>query len=156
MKSVTLTPVVRSHDPFRFLFPIQSWSQLRSLTVTLMVGLPLIALLFMMLDPTAPLAYIIVPVTIGGLLPVFAALPAHFEVGTRFHAQHFAKTLDQTLTGMGYMQRSSNSEALRYYVRQSRFLRWKENEIVVTVSDHAIVLRGPVFTLRALQQRLTT
>ena len=154
MKSVTMSQVVRSHDPFRFLFPIQSWSQLRSLTVTLAVGLPMIAILFMLLDPSAPLAYIIVPVTLGGLIPVFAALPAHFEVGTRFQAQHFAKTLDQALTGMGYALRASSNDSARYYARQSPFLRWKENEITVDISEHAIVLRGPVFTLRALQERL--
>lgn len=154
MKSVTLSQVVRAHDPYRFLCPIQSWSQFMSLTVTLAIGLPLIAMLFMLLDPTAPLAYIIIPVAVGGLAPVFAALPARFEVITRFHAQHFARTLDETLVAMGYVPRTGAVGGARHYTRQSRFLRWKENEIAVQVSEHAIAITGPIFTLRLLQQRL--
>ncbi|MEO7495127.1 MAG: hypothetical protein ABIV04_09260 [Massilia sp.] len=125
-----------------------------SVTVTLAIGLPLIAMLFMMLDPTAPLAYIVIPVTVGGLVPVFAALPARFEIITRFQAQHFARTLDETLVALGYAPRAGGPGAARHYARQSRFLRWKENEIAITVSEHAIAISGPIFTLRLLQQRL--
>jgi hypothetical protein len=155
MKSVSLSQVVRSHDSFRFLCPIQSWSQLLSLALTLAVGLTFIATLFMALDPTAPVAYIVIPVLMGGLAPVFAALPARFEVVTRFHAHHFLKTLEESILSMGYTPTESAAGRTRCYRPQAKLFRWKENAIAVTVNEHAITVGGPVFALRLLQQKLT-
>ena len=154
MKSVSMSEVVRSHDAFRFLCPIQSWGQFISLALTLSVGLALIAMLFMALDPTAPVAFIIIPVLLGGLAPVFAALPARFEVVTRFHAQHFLKTLDRTILSMGYVADEAQSERSRQYRPRARLFRWKENAIAVTVTEHAVTIAGPVFALRLLQEKL--
>jgi hypothetical protein len=155
MKSVSLSQVVRSHDSFRFLCPIQSWSQLISVALTLAVGLTCIATLFMALDPTAPMAYIVIPVLMGGLAPVFAALPARFEVFTRFHAHHFVKTLEETILAMGYAPIESAAERTRCYRPQTGLFRWKEHAIAVTVNEHAITVGGPVLALRLLQQKLT-
>jgi hypothetical protein len=155
MKSVSLSQVVRSHDSFRFLCPIQSWSQFISVALTLAVGLTCIAALFMALDPTAPVAYIVIPVLMGGLAPVFAALPARFEVSTRFHAQHFVKTLDETIRAMGYTPADSEAGRTRCYRPHTGLFRWKEHAIAVTVTEHAITVGGPVFALRLLQQKLT-
>jgi hypothetical protein len=155
MKSVSLTQVVRSHESYRFLCPIQSWSQFVSLALTLTIGLALIAMLFMALDPTAPVAYILIPVLMGGVAPVFAALPARFEVVTRFQAHHFLKTLDETILSMGYAAAGSEAERSRRYLPQARLFRGKENAIAVTVTEHAITVGGPVFVLRMLQHKLT-
>jgi hypothetical protein len=154
MKSVSLSQIVRSHDSFRFLCPIQSWSQLISLALTLAVGLTCIVMLFMALDPGAPLAYIVVPVLLGGLAPVFAALPARFEVFTRFHASYFFKTLDETILSMGYAPAESTAERTRCYRPMTGLFRWKEHAIAVTVTEHAITVGGPVTALRLLQQKL--
>lgn len=154
MKSVSMSQVVRSHDSFRFLCPIQSWGQLVSLALTLTAGLALIAMVCMALDPAAPIAYIVVPVLLGGLAPVFAALPARFEVVTRFQAQHFLKTLDETIMSMGYTAAESAAGRTREYRPQARLFRWKENAIAVTVTEHAITIGGPVFALHLLQEKL--
>jgi hypothetical protein len=155
MKSVSLTQVVRSHESYRFLCPIQSWSQLVSLALTLTIGLALIAMLFMALDPTAPVAYILIPVLMGGMAPVFAALPARFQVVTRFQAQHFVKTLDEAILSMGYTAAEPEADRGRRYLPQARLFRWKESAIAVTVTEHDITVGGPVFVLRMLQHRLT-
>ena len=102
----------------------------------------------------APLAYIVIPVLLGGLAPVFAALPGRFQVHTRFHAQHFVKTLDEAIRAMGY-HRAESVDGQSCYQPQARIVHWKENAIAIKVSDHAIVVVGPVFVLRMLQQRLT-
>lgn len=154
MKSVSLSQVVRSHDSYRFFCPIQSWGQFLSLALTLTVGLACIALLFMAIDPTAPVAYIVVPVLLGGLAPVFAALPGQFQVVTRFHAQYFLKTLDETILSMGYVPAESPADRTRRYSRATGLFQWKENAIAVTVTEHAITIGGPIFTLRMLQQKL--
>jgi hypothetical protein len=154
MKSVSLSQVVRSHDSFRFFYPLQSWSQFLSLAVTLSAGLACIALLFMAIDPTAPVAYVIVPVLLGGLAPVFAALPGQFEVLTRFHAHYFLKTLDQTIVAMGYSADGPTAGRTRHYIRSKGLFNWKENAIAVTLTEHAITVDGPIFTLRMLQRKL--
>lgn len=155
MKSVSLSQVVRSHDSVRYFCPIQSWNQFRSLALTLTIGLTCIALLSMALDPTAPVAYIVVPVLLGGVAPVFAALPGKFEVVTRFHAHHFLKTLDEAIVSMGYTPAQSATERTRHYRRKTGLFHWKENAIALTVTEHAITVGGPIFTLRMLQQKLT-
>lgn len=154
MKSVSLSQVVRSHDSFRFFCPLQSWSQFLSLAVTLCAGLTGIALLFMAIDPTAPMAYIIVPILLGGLAPVFAALPGQFKVITRFDAHYFLKTLDQTIASMGYSAELPVAGRTRRYCRGTGLFNWKEHVIAVTVTEHAINVDGPIFTLRMLQQKL--
>lgn len=154
MKSVSLSQVVRSHDSYRFFCPIQSWSQLLSLTLVLTAGLACIALLFMALDPGAPMAYVVVPVLLGGLAPVFAALPGQFQVVTRFHAQHFVRTLETTILSMGYAPAAAQPDGGRRYSRNAGLFRWNENAIAITVTDHAITVGGPMFALRMLQQKL--
>jgi hypothetical protein len=156
MKSVTMSHVVRSHDSYRYLCPIQSWSQFVSLALTLTVGLALIAMLFAALDPGAPIAYVVVPVLLGGMAPVFAVLPARFEVSTRFHAHFFLKTLDETIIAMGYAPTESGAERIRCYSRRSGLFHWKESAIAVTVSEHAITVGGPVGIMRQLQQKLVS
>ena len=155
MKSVSLSQVVRSHDGFRFFFPLQSWRQFLSLAATLSVGLACIALLFMAIDPSAPLGYIIVPILLGGLAPVFAALPGRFEVATRFHAHYFLKTLDQTIVSMGYRAELPAAGRSRRYSRSAGLFNWKEHAIDVTMGEHAITIDGPIFTLRMLQRKLS-
>ena len=104
MKNVTLTAVVRNHARRQFLCPIRSWRQLGLYAITLALGLPVIAMLAHLFDPTAPLPYIVAPVLAGGLLPAFALLPGRFEVSTRFHAYHLVGTLDESLAALGYVK----------------------------------------------------
>ncbi len=155
MKSVSMSRVVRSHDAVRFLCPIQSWGQLVSLAITLAVGLTLIATLCMAIDPTAPVAYIVIPVLVGGMAPVFAALPARFQVNTRFDARFFLKTLDESILSLGYCLAPSQDGQVRNYLPLAKLFRWRENMIAVNISEHAVTVGGPVFALRLLQQKLT-
>jgi hypothetical protein len=155
MKSVSLSQVVRSHDSYRLFCPIQSWSQLLSLALALTAGLACISLLFMAIDPSAPVGYVVAPVLLGGLAPVFAALPGQFEVVTRFHAHHFLKTLDETIMTMGYAPTAPAADRTLRYSRTTGLFRWKENVIALSVTEHAITVSGPMFALRVLQQKLT-
>jgi hypothetical protein len=154
VKSVTLSEIVRAHDPSRFLNPVQSWRQLASLALALAIGLPLIAALFHLLDPSAPLPFIVVPVVLGGLAPVFAVLPARFEVATRFQARHFIRTLDETLGTLGYVPVDNQRDTVCYRSQHPGWLRWKENEIRVTIREHAIEITGPIAPLRSLKRRI--
>jgi hypothetical protein len=154
MKSVSMSEVVRVHDRARLLFPIQSWRQFSAFAATLALGLPAIMFTVHLLDPAAPLAYIVIPVLLGGLLPVFAVLPGRFEVRTRFDAQHLVGTLDHTLGTLGYAQAGAEAGALRYRARKPGWFSRRERDIAVTLRDRQIEIVGPIATLRMLQRRM--
>ena len=153
MKNVTLTAVVRHHARRQFLCPIRSWRQLGLYAITLALGLPVVALVAHLIDPTAPLAYIVAPVAAGGLLPAFALLPGRFEVSTRFHAYHLVSTLDESLATLGYVKAQEDVGSIRYQPRR-HWLQGATADIAVTLHPHAADIAGPLGPLRALQRQL--
>lgn len=153
MKSVSLSQVVRAQPAYRLASPVQSWRELAALGLTLSVGLVLIAVLLMALDPTAPAMWIIGPVLLGGTLPLFAVLPGQFDVVTRFDASYFLKTLDSSLNAMGYRPAAGDARTRRYHRRAGLF-HWKDSTVTLAVDAHAIKVAGPVPALRQLQQYL--
>ena len=154
MKNVTLTAVVRNHARRQLLCPIRSWRQLGLYAITLALGLPLIAMLAHLFDPTAPLPYIVAPVLVGGLLPAFALLPGRFEVSTRFRASYLVSTLDEALATLGYVKAQEEAGSIRYQPRRRHWLQGAPADIAVTLHPHAADIAGPVGTLRALQRQL--
>lgn len=152
MQNVTLSAVVRDHARRQFLFPLRSWRQLGAYIVTLALGLPVIAFLAHLLDPAAPLAYIVAPVVAGGLLPAFALLPGRLEVNTRFHAHHLTGTLDETMRRLGYTKAEADGADARYRAR--RWLSGRDADVAVIFYPHAANITGPLGTLRALQRQL--
>jgi hypothetical protein len=154
MQDVTLSHLTRTHAPYRFLCPIRSRRQLIAFGIFLVFGLPLITLLLKLLDPTAPLACILVPALVGGSLPMFAVLPARLNMVTRFHAGHLIHMLDETIQSLGYARSETLPAGARYHAMQPRWLAWKENDIAVTVRDHSIEVSGPLCAMRALQEKL--
>jgi hypothetical protein len=153
MKNVTLSAVVRNHARCCLLCPIRTWRQLGQYAATLALGLPVIALLAHLFDPTAPFAYIVWPVVAGGLLPTFALLPGRFEVNTRFHAHHLVGTLDASLSRLGYVKTAEDAASVCYQPRR-RHWYGADADIAVTLRPHAADIAGPLVTLRALQRQL--
>ena len=154
MKNVTLSAVVRNHARRRLLCPIRTWRQLGQYAATLALGLPAIVVVMHLLDPTAPLAWIVVPVLAGGLLPAFTLLPGRFEVNTRFHAHHLVGTLDESLHRLGYVKTVEDAASLRYRPRRRHWLGGPAADIAVTLHAHTADIAGPLGPLRALQRQL--
>jgi hypothetical protein len=154
MQNVTLGAVVRNHARRQLLCPIRSWRQLGLYALTLALGLPLIAVVARVLDPGAPLAYILVPVLAGGLLPAFALLPGRFEVKTRFQAHHLLSTLDESLQHLGYVKTVENAARLHYQPRRRRWFGGPAADIDVTLHPYAADIAGPLRALRVLQRTL--
>lgn len=154
MKSVTFSEIERigqNTRPLSIALPAQ---RLATLALSLVLGLSVLAMALHLLDPGAPLSYIVVPVLLGGLLPVARALPGRFEVATRFSAYHLIGTLDTALDGLGYVPAERGQNTLRYRIRAGRLPQWPSADIAVTVGDHALEVTGPVRTLRALRRQL--
>src|SRR3954471_20499360 len=146
-----VTDIVRLR---RSRFPIQSWRQLGRLALTLAVGLPAIMLVFHLLAPDAPLAYIVVPVLAGGLLPLFLSPPGQFEITTLADASELAEELDARFTALGYRNVHTVSGAMRYRARKQAWLGWQDRQFDVTVRGQSLDVTGPVAILQALQRQI--
>jgi hypothetical protein len=155
MKSVTMSEVVRAPDRARLLLPTQSTAELIILGVVLASGLIAIMYAVHLLDPEAPLAYIVIPALVGGLLPVFATMPGRFEVCTRFDAQHLVGTIDMTLEALGYTHAGTDAGTVRYRTRTPGWLAARRQEVAVTLRDRRIEIVGPMATLRRLQRHMS-
>jgi len=147
MKSVTFSDIERVPEQARRPSPLGSPQRVTLLVLTLALGLPALIFIFQQVDPGAPLAYIVVPVLAGGLLPMMSMMPGRFEVTTRFDACHLVVTLDDALGRLGYAPAERVPGAVRYRARGGK-------EIAVTVRAHALEVTGPVPALRALRRQM--
>jgi len=151
MKNISISKVVRTGNLSRLQNPIHSWRQLGPLALTLALGLLVLMVAFHLIDPSAPLGYIVPPVLVGGLVPVLVIIPGRFEITTRFDARLMVVALDESLSALGYAPAGHGRGAVRYRSRQPG---WLCKEIAVTVRDHALEVIGPVDALRALHKRI--
>jgi hypothetical protein len=154
MKSVTCSEVMRVRNGSCVLHAGASWHQMMVLGVTLLFGVPVIIMTFRLLDPGAPLGYIVFPVLAGSLAPVIAALPGRFEIKSRFDAHHLVGTLDATLDALGYAQAARLPGAVQYRTRQPKWHGFGRDDIEVTVREHGLEIVGPFATLCALKKRM--
>ena len=154
MKSVMFSDIERARDQARFLSTLLSARGLTALGTSFAFGLPALMIAFHLLDPAAPLAYIVVPVLLGGLLPLARVLPGHLQVTTRFDACHLVGTIDDALDKLGYTQDGRAPGVVHYRARAERWPQWQHKDIAVTVRTHALEVTGPVTALRALRRQM--
>jgi hypothetical protein len=154
MKSVTFSDIEPVQTGAHSLPRRSLLRRLTTLALLLAVGLPALMIAFHLLDPTAPLGYIVVPVLLGGLLPITQVLPGRFEIKTRFDACHMVVTLDEALSRLGYQQAERGPGLVRYRARGGRWPSWLNKEIDVTVKPHALEVVGPMPALRALRLQM--
>ena len=156
MKSVTFSEIERIRKGAHDFSPIDSTQRLVLFLTSMVLGLPALVIAFHLIDPTAPLGYIIVPVLLGGLLPAVArTLPGRFEVTTRFSACHLVGTLDDAMERLGYAAAERGPGTVRYRTHPARWPKRQGADITVTVRDHLLEVTGPVRTLRALRRQLS-
>ena len=156
MKSVTFSEIERVRKGPHRPTAIDPAQRRALLLLSMMLGLPALVLAFHLVDPTAPLGYIVVPVLLGGLLPALArTLPGRFEVTTRFSACHLVGTLDDAMEQLGYAPVERGPGSVRYRMRAARWPAWRNADVMVTVRDHMLEVAGPVRTLHALREQLS-
>ena len=149
MKSVMFSEVVpaqRSAGLLRTLSPLAAYG------LTVAIGMPLLVLAMHLLDPSAPLAYIVLPVLAGLALPLCASAPGRLDISTRFDACHMRTTLGTTLGEMGFIETAAGPERIRYVKAGTG--PWRARAISVRIRTHALEVTGPIPTLRTLQAAL--
>ena len=154
MKSVTFSDIERARNEARFLSTLLSLRGATLAALMLALGLPALMIAFHLLDPSAPLGYIVGPVLLGGLLPTMQLLPGRLQVTTRFDACHLVGTLDDAMDKLGYTQAGRAPGTVHYRARAERWPQWQHKEIAVTVRAHALEVTGPVTALRALRRQM--
>jgi hypothetical protein len=152
MKSVTFSDI----EPIRYQAPRPSVraQRLAPLVLALVLGWSALAFGLHLVEPATPLGYIVLPVMLGGLLPLLRELPGHLQVSTRFNACHLVGTLDETMDRLGYAPAERSPGTVRYRRRPRRWVRQPQCEVAVTVRDHVLEVTGPVPALRALRKRM--
>jgi hypothetical protein len=155
MKSVTFSEVIYAHEVVPWLSPQRPWRRLASFALVMVLGVAGLIALFHQLDPTAPIAFVVVPVLAGALLPLLALMPARFEVTTRFEARHLLVTLEEGLDQLGYERQPMPPGYLRYRPRGSFLMRWPSKDIEVALREHLLCITGPAITLHALRKCLS-
>jgi hypothetical protein len=153
MKSVTFSDIVRIPNQPRSPFTLHGKRGPGQLALTLGLGLAALALVIHLIDPAAPLVYIVVPVLAGGLLPLVGVVPGRLEVATRFDACNLVGTLDETLRQLGYKPAARGPGALRYRTHAARWAG-RGNDVGITVRDHTLEVTGPIAVLQALRDRM--
>jgi hypothetical protein len=156
MKSVSFSEVIYAHEVVPWLSPDRPLRRLASFLLVMVLGMAALVLLFHRLDPTAPIAFVVVPVLAGGLLPLIALMPARFEVTTRFEARHLLARLEEGLDQLGYERQPMPPGYLRYRPRGGMLMRWPSKDIEVTLREHLLSITGPAITLHALRKCLST
>ncbi|NIA56745.1 hypothetical protein HAV22_24290 [Massilia sp. TW-1] len=156
MKSVTFSEIERVRQGPHRPVPADPAPRLVLLVLSMLLGLPALVVAFHLIDPTAPLGYIVVPVLMGALLPTAArTLPGRLEVTTRFSACHLVGTLDDAMERLGYAPTDRGPGTVRYRMRPARWPMSRGADITVTVRDHLLEVTGPVRTLQALRRHLS-
>lgn len=153
MKSVRFSDIERIRNR-RVRQPASASTQrVAALGLTLALSLPVLAVVLHLAAPATPLGYIVLPVLLGGLLPLARVLPGRLEVSTRFSAWHLVGTLDEEMGKLGYVPAERGPGTVRYRNRGAWWAR-QERDIAVTVHDHALEVTGPMSALRALRRRM--
>jgi hypothetical protein len=156
MKSVTFSEIERVRKGPHRPVSIDAAQRPMLVVMSMVLGLPALVIAFHLVDPTAPLGYIVVPVLLGGLLPAVArTLPGRLKVTTRFLACHLVGTLDDAMESLGYAPAERGPGTVRYRMRKARWPKRQGADITVTVRDHLLEVTGPVRTLRALRRQLS-
>ena len=156
MKSVTFSEIERVRKGPHRPTAVDPAQRTARLLLSMLLGLPALVFVFHLVDPTAPLGYIVVPVLLGGLLPTVArTLPGRLEVTTRFSACHLVGTLDDAMERLGYAPSERGPGTVRYRMRATRWPASQGADITVTVRDHMLEVTGPVRTLRVLRRQLS-
>jgi len=159
MKSVMFSEVMQAQRGAGLL---RTLSPLTAYGLTLAVGMPLLVLAMHLFDPSAPLAWIVLPVLAGLALPLCASAPGRLQVSTRFDASHMAATLDATLAALAYVRADVGNSVpggavpglLRYVRTTAPSWRNRAHSVHIRVHAHALEVIGPIPVLRALQKAL--
>lgn len=154
-----VSPLKPAHARTQLLFPIQSWGQGASFAALAIVMLALAAAVCAFAGDKAALTGVVLAGGLGGMLPaVYGALPAAFEVKSRGAARHILPNVESGVRSLGYTVQTVEQpgRAWRYRLNHPRWIRWRENEIVLRLVDEQLIeVWGTKMGLHLLRKRIS-
>jgi hypothetical protein len=157
ISSLTISEVRREHAWWRYFWPLQSRRALAQTLVVLTVLLSAMGWTVVhLLDPAGLAPVLFCATTAYFLCGVYPLLPARLNLATRGEARHFVADVQARLIKIGYVVSDQPQVPGRFHYcsKLPRWLCWDEQEVELLVSEHELVLHGPITVLRLLRARL--
>ena len=144
------TSGIRYPRPYwRYLFLFQSWAQLQSWAITILLTLLVIAEAITRWGTSpAPLGEILLGAVFGSFVSVIMVIPAEFDVF--INPEHAVTFFRRHVESMGYVQLSSERSVATYRSKLPRLLRWDEGNISVHRHENKVTISGGVMMLVTL------
>lgn len=142
--------------PFwRYILIFQSWQQLRSWII--IVSGTTLSIYFIMNSLTLtslPIDVVLLGVSFGSIFSVIMVIPVefHFKASTN----RLVRTLVETLYDVGYIQESETEKTKFYRQKLPQWLRWREGNIEIERKNDEVSVKGGIFILCKLRQRIKT
>lgn len=148
--AIIVSSLIRTHSPWRYLFPLQSYSQAFSYAITMVVGLTAAAVALNLLDPAAPLLTVLLGSAAGGSVALYGVLPGKMYVRDR--STEAVRIIHQYMATSSYRYIQPCADGYRYITGRWPLLWWRENHITITLGNHSeLAIEGPMIGLLQLK-----
>ncbi|MFB9243173.1 hypothetical protein IV454_14215 [Massilia antarctica] len=150
--SKSISPIFYPQPFWRYALLFQSWSQLGSwLLIVLLTTLSIYSFLGG-LKESPPLAGLLLGVAFGSLTSVVMVVPAQFRIAS--NNVESIKNVLLALENMRYVESYRILDVVVYRQKLPRFLRWREGEVRVRRNPEGIVIDGPRSILGMVRAKL--
>jgi len=151
--AIIVSSITRTHSPWRFLFPLQSYSQALSCGITLVVGLFVVTLGLHLVDAAEPSIAILIGSAAGGSATLYGVLPGRMCV--RDSSNEAAEIIHHYIVKSRYRNVEAHTNSYRYTAGRWPLLWWTENNVTITVlSQSELSIEGPLIGLLQLKTLL--
>lgn len=138
---------------WRCLIMFQSWSQFQSWAFFVVVSCVLIRLLFIVLEADEiPVGGLVIGAIFGSLWSVVSVIPASFTISPS--SRITVSSLADQLQGLNYIPAETRGGATVYRQNLSRFLRWDEGNVEISVDPGLITVSGAQTIVRRLHRAM--
>lgn len=147
----SVSDVTFPHPAWRYLLLFQSWQQLRSWGLRVLVALVLVN--YLLTFANAGLRHAVLAGAVLGSLPsVVMALPTRFVVSAC--PDRVVRTLASELEALGYVSQGSRAGVALYRQNLPRLLRWDERNVRIERAGDRLIVTGPFMILKKARRFL--
>lgn len=150
--SARISPISYPHPLWRYVLIFQSWSQLGSWLIIVLLSTLLMYGFVGGLKEPPPVEGLLFGVALGSLISVFMVVPAQFKITA--NCMDSIGDLFGVLKGLHYVESHRTPDAVVYRQKLPRFLRWREGEMVIRRNAECIVINGPRAVLGRVRAEL--
>ena len=149
----SVSAIVYPLPTWRYLVLFQSWAQLQSfLLIVLVCTLAIHGLAVASSARVMPIGALLTGLTLGGLISVLMVVRAQFSVSPA--SEDAVRRVVTEVEIARYIENGVVDDAVMYRQNLPRMLRWDEGSIRITREGETLILTGPVVNLKRIRSRL--